>query len=78
MHLRPSPVSIVVSSEEAVVLVIPGHKLFKLTDSNPFLSARLYRKIAQLLEQKIALIAQSAHSILKICPKMQQQTLSDD
>jgi CRP-like cAMP-binding protein len=60
LHLRPSPVTMIVSSEEATVLIIPAYRLFKLTESDPFLSARLYRKASQLLENKIMWLSNRA------------------
>lgn len=53
LHLRPVPVTIRVTSETASMLVIPAHKLNELMNSNPVVAVRVYKKVAQLVDNKI-------------------------
>ena len=52
-HLRPSMVNLMVTSDTATVLIIPGYKILDLVNTNFPLAVRMYKKAAHVIHAQL-------------------------
>jgi CRP-like cAMP-binding protein len=64
-YMRPSMVDLVVTSDTATVLIIPGYKILDLVTTNFPLAVRIYKKAAHLIYSQVE--ATLSSSVTKKC-----------